>query len=473
MTYTNTAVQHEVKRYYNNFWARSKNKALWEATLEEIKSRVKRTLVFSDTDIFIRPGSIPYLEGMNLSVINKVEYPTPKPVAWAKPLPFKLYPYQEESCKKLLQVRHGNVEQATGSGKSGVILKTCRETGFKTAIVVPSKSIFHELLEKFEYHFGKGKVGAFGDGRKSLGKLFTVCISDSLCNVKSGTPEWDFFSALDMLIVDESHTFAAETLEDICFGVLRDIPYRFFFSGTQARGDGTEKLLRAIIGQTVHTLTTAEAISGGYICPHDFKIVDIESSNPNFNSSDVLAMKRAHFLKNRNICAFIAKLVNAEAAINKHQSLILVEELEQISMLLPLLKVPVAVAHSEKKLERLTELGLSKVNPSESVELFNKNLATVLIGTSCISTGTNIYPAHVCINWVGGASEIRTKQGAVGRSVRIGTHNPWSDKCTPKSKCTIWDFNVFDVEIMSNHLEERIEYYKESGTEIKRIKLKK
>jgi hypothetical protein len=162
-----------------------------------------------------------------------------------------------------------------------------------------------------------------------------------------------------------------------------------------------------------------------------------------------------------------------EATMKKRQTLVLVEELEQIAMLAPLLKVPFAVAHSEKKTERLLELGIDKVNPTESVEKFNKAEALVLIGTSCIATGTNIYPVHNCINWAGGASEIRTKQGAVGRSVRLGNANPWGANCTPKEKATIWDFDVHDVFIMHKHLEDRIGFYRESGTEIKRIRLKK
>ena len=48
--------------------------------------------------------------------------------------------------------------------------------------------------------------------------------------------------------------------------------------------DGTEKLLQSIIGKTVNKLSTKEAIDGGFICPHDYKIVSIESSNPNYNS---------------------------------------------------------------------------------------------------------------------------------------------------------------------------------------------
>ena len=472
LTYTNTANQHKVKRHSHNHWWKNQNPETWGIELKKLQATVKNTLIFGD---HIRPASLHYLSGMSppIEVINEIVYPTPKAVPWTRPLPFQLHPYQQASAENLIKVKHGNVSLCTGSGKSAILLKICRDTGFRTAIVAPSKSIFNELIERFEHHLGKGMIGKFGDGKKVLDKRFTICIGDSIANIEQGTEEWEFFSKLDMLCVDESHTWGAETLNAICHGIFADVPYRMFFSGTQTRGDGAEKLLQSIIGETVYTLSTSDAIKGGYICPHRFKIVEVESSNPNFMNPDALAMKRAHFLNNRNICAFVAKLANSMATTYRQQTLVLVEELSQIAALLPLLTVPAAIAHSEKKAERLAELGLTKVDPAESVELFNKGEAMVLIGTSCIATGTNIYPCHNTVNWVGGSSEIKTKQGSVGRSVRMGSQNPWKDKCTPKTEAIIWDFNVINVHVMEAHLETRLEYYADSGTEIKHIKLKK
>jgi Type III restriction enzyme, res subunit/Helicase conserved C-terminal domain len=474
LTYTNTAIQHDIKRHLNNFWFRSKNPETWQSTLDSLKKSAKRTLVSEENGKFtIYPGSIPYLSSLNVQIDNQIKYPVPRKIPWKNPLPFELHPYQEESWQKLLAIKHGNVELCTGAGKTSIILKLCRETGFRTAIVAPSKSIFTELLEKFEYHFGKGSVGTFGAGRKKLDKRFTICIGDSLSNVKPNTPEWEFFSNLDMLIVDESHVWGAETLENVCFGVLGGIPYRFFLSGTQVRGDGGLMLLQAIIGQTVGKLTTKQAVDGGYICPHKYNVVNVESSNPNYNDQDVLQMKRAHVLRNRNICAFIAKLANGVVTHKNEQVLVLVEELRQISDLVKLLKVPYSIAHSETKPERLATLGLEKVDVSESIELFNKGISKVLVGTSTIRTGCNIYPVNHCINWVAGASEVATRQGCVGRSVRFSHQNPWATQCPPKPFATIWDFNVFDVDIMVRHLKKRLEYYGESGSEIKYINLPK
>jgi superfamily II DNA or RNA helicase len=471
LTYTDEAAAYAVKRHSKNVKWRRSNNDTWQIKLDELKSLVKNILVFQDSGRpYIRPSSLSYLDG-DIRSSSLVKYPTPKKIAWAHKLPFELHPYQAESIRNLLEIKHGNVELCTGAGKSVILMCLARETGFRTAIVAPSESIFSELCEKFEYFLGRGNVGKFGDGKKTIGKRITICIADSLVNVKPGTEEWEFFSKLDMLCVDESHTWAADTLKTICHGVLADIPYRFFMSGTQTRGDGTEKLLQSIIGPTVCSLTTEEAVAGGYICPHDFTIVDIESSNPNFNATDPLEEKRIHFLNNRNIAAFTAKLANVQASMFGRQTLVLVEELSQIPLLTKLLQVPYAYAHSEKRKARLAELGLEKVDKAEQVEQFNKNEVKVLIGTSCIATGTNIYPTHYTVNWVGGASEIKTKQGSVGRSVRLHNHNPHADRCVEKTISHIIDFNVHDIETMKRHLESRLEYYQDSGSEIKRISL--
>lgn len=474
LTYTNTSVQHLIKRHNaNDNW---KNRGLvgWTSHLENLKKDLKRTLVFEeDGKFYIRPGSIPYLKGFDLDVENLVQYPIPKKLPWLKPLPFELHPEQEESWTKLLEVKHGNVSLCTGFGKSAIILKLCREMGLNTVVVVPSKSIFEELLEKFEYHFGKKYVGAFGAGKKKLGKRFTIAIADSLVSIKPDTEESRFFSNMDVMIGDESHTLPSETLEAVCHGVLSLVPYRFLLSATQMRNDGSGLLLQSIIGETVCTLSTEEAVRKKYICPHEFRIISVESSNPHFDQSDALAQKRAHFLNNKNIANLIAQIANAMAETQGKQSLVLCEELSQLAMIIPFLRVPYALAHSEKRPERLKELGLEKVDVAESIEKFNKNEAKILITTSCCHVGVNLYPTHATFNWFGGSSPIKTKQAAVGRSVRHGHSNPWASRCVAKDKAIIYDFDVENNVVMERHLEARIDSYNESGPNlIKYIRLK-
>ena len=474
LTYAHTGNAHLVKRHYDNHWYRSSNPQKWEAQLADLKSKLKFTLVFEENGRkYIRPGSIPYLASViNIEVENKVVYPEPKKMAWKKPLPFELYPYQDESWINFIKEKHGNANLCTSAGKSATILKACKELGLRIAIVVPSKGIFLEMLELFEFHFGKNKVGTFGNGSKKIGKQFTICICDSLVNVKPDTEEWNFFNSLDGLIIDESHILGSETLEDICHNVLSNIPYRFFLSGTQTRGDGTLMLLQSVIGKTVCTLTTKEAVEKGYICNHEYTIVEVESSEPNKDPKDPLESKRVHVLRNRNIAFFIAKYCNVVCKATGRQVLVLVEELDQIVMLSKLLTVPYVYAHSETKPARLAELGLQKVKTKESIDQFNRNdNASVIMATSVAHVGVNIYPTHTTFNWIAGTSEIKTKQAVVGRSVRKLSSSPYADKCVPKPKADIFDFLVKDVVLQKRHLAERISYYKESGTSIKFIKI--
>ena len=475
LTYTNTAIQHLIKRHSDNFRWKNQNIHSWEAHLEGLKKDLKKCLVFEDEEgLYIRPGSIPHLSVFNLQIENRVKYPVPKKMAWKNPPKFILYPYQEDSWIKLLAEKHGNVSLCTGSGKTKTIVRLCRETGFNAAVIAPSKAIFYELIEEFEHYLGKSNVGTFGDSKKKIGKKITICIGDSLSNVKEGTVEWEFFSKIEAIYVDESHSWASESMEEVCHRILSNASYRWFFSGTQVRGDGSQVLLDSIIGKCVHELTTEQAVLGGYISPHKFNIVETESSNPNFQSKDALAMKREHVLRNKNICSFVAKLSNAVVESKGEQVLVLVEELQQISDLVKLLAVPYSVAHSETKPARLLELGLNKVDVSESIELFNKGISKVLIGTSCIRTGCNIYPVNHCVNWIAGASEVATRQGCVGRSVRFARQNPWAKNCGPKPFATIWDFDIPNQYVLRSHLQKRLSYYEESGRDlIKHIRIKK
>jgi len=180
-------------------------------------------------------------------------------------------------------------------------------------------------------------------------------------------------------------------------------------------------------------------------------------------------MKRAHFLRNSNIANFIVRLVNSVYTSKNEKTLVLVEELGQIADIIKLLNVPYAYAHSGTNKKELEKLGLKSVDVQEEVEKFNKGEVAVLIGTSCISTGTNIYPVHHCVNWQGGSSEIKTKQGAVGRSVRKLTGSAYEQFHPPKNKAVLWDFDVHNVSTMTQQLKNRIRYYKHSGTPIKEI----
>lgn len=470
LTYTDTSTAFALKKLNKNRWLKTQRPHIFSERKKELEAKLKANMLQFDVNTgkyWFYPGSISYLNSkFNFDIENKIKYPEPKKLPWKKKLPFDLYTYQSEAVKNLIEQKHGCVELCTGAGKSAIILTIARELGgLKTAIVTPSQSIFKEILHLFEEHLGKGCVGAYGDGKKKLGKNITVCISKSLSMIKPDTPEYDFFKDVEVVLGDESHTLAAETLESVFHGVLKNASYRFFLSGTQVRGDGKDKLLHAIIGKKVGELTTKQAIKGKFICPVKFYIFEVNPpnlpANKKIDATDAIECKRYFFLRNENIANIAAKIANSAWNIKKESTLILVEELEQIKMITDKLTVPFEYAHSASKKDA-EKAGLITKKIEESVESFNTGKAVVLIGTSCISTGTNIFPTHNTVNWVGGSSEVKTKQGAVGRSVRLLEKSKYKQYHSPKPCSKIYDFRVLHNDIMENHLQKRIAMYEES-----------
>ena len=452
--------KHKVNR-----WFRQNNPEGYEFRLNELKSQLYGTCLFHDGGShYIRPGSISYIEDIEYTVENLVVYPKLKPMKWIEEPDFNPYPYQSDSVKELLKIKHGNIALPTGCGKSFILLMLTQQMGLKTVIVTPSKSIFNELLTEFQKKLGKSKVGGYGDGKKDIKKPITIAIGKSLANLKEGTPEYKFFQEKEVLKVDESHTFAAEQLNGVCNGVLNKIPYRFFVSATQTRGDGTEKQLHSIIGKTVFEMSLEEAIRLGYLCPLKFLILDVISPNPAV-VSDPIKCKRTHFLYNPNIANAIAKISNAVVRINDQSILILVEELKQIQMVTELLNVPYGYVHSASR-AKAAEWGLEPVKLQEQVDRFNRGEIKVLIGTRAIATGTNMYPTHFTFNWMGGKSEIITKQGPMGRSTRKLEISKYKDFHVPKPFTMVVDFNVMGQQKLEKHLECRLEYYAEANGDI-------
>lgn len=467
LTYKNTSVAFQLSKHNKNRWWKQRDPIGWgEREVELKKEMFTCMLTKSKGDYVLRPGILPYLKNItDVNITNNVLYPDYKALPWAQAPDFEPYPYQAKSVEGLMEIKHGNIEIPTGAGKSLVLLMLAKKIGLNTVVVTPSKSIFNELLKEFQLRLGKKYVGGYGDGKKDISKKITIAIGKSLTMLKPGTKAYDFFSTKEAMLVDECHTFAANQLEKVCHGILENVPYRMFVSATQTRGDGTEKLLEAIIGKSVLKMDLDQAIADGYLCPLEFNIIKTYSRS-SLNKKDPLECKRHHLLYNEEVAKIAAKIANSSAKIKNESTLILVEELRQIEMLTKLLKVPYAYVHSGSASDAAA-WNLQTVKLQDEVDDFNEGKVKVLIGTRAIATGTNIYPTHNVINWVGGSSEIVTKQGAMGRATRKLEISKYKDKHVPKPFSKIFDFKIVNEPILDRHLNSRIQFYKESGGAIK------
>jgi len=464
LTYHNTSISFQLGKVKQMNWLRKKDPEAWQQRVDELQAQIISNMVYEDKEgLYIRPGSIPYLSN-NVEIVNLIEYPQFKPFSWEEPPRFKPYDYQIEAVKNLLQIRHGNVDMATGLGKSLVLLLLAQLSGLRSVVITPSKSIFNELLVEFQKRLGTSIVGGYGDGKKDIKKPVTIAIGKSLTMLQPGTPAYNFFANKQMMLTDEAHCFGADQLEKVAHEVLQTIPYRFFVTATPTRGDGKEKLLFSIIGKTVLKKTIEEGIDQGFLCPLQFTILPTFSPS-NSTKKDPIECKREHFLYNKEIAKLSAKLANANWLVKQESTLILVEELIQIKVLADLLKVPFSYVHSGNKAEA-SDYGLNVVKLQQEVDRFNRGEVKVLIGTRAIATGTNIYPTHNTINWMGGGSEISTKQGPMGRSTRKLEISDYSEFHKPKLFTQIYDFDVAGQPILKGQLKKRIEYYKETGKKV-------
>lgn len=467
-TYKNGKIDEQLKRHRRKKWWKNKDPESFEQHESALKAQLYDNVLKQDGgSYYLRPASISYIKNIDFEVENQINFPELKPLPWVKEPEFTPYDYQRDSVKELLKINHGNVSLPTGCGKSFILLMLARIIGRDVVVVTPSKSIFRELLAEFQLRLGKAKVGGYGDGKKDIKKPITIAIGKSITMLKEGTPQYEFFKNKKALLVDESHTWGADTLENVCHDVLADAPRRFFVSATQTRTDGTVKLLQSIIGETVLEMSLQEAIQKKYLCPMKFYVKETFSPSTLFRD-DPIECKRVHLLYNKEICKFIARLANASWKVNQESTLILVEELMQIQMLSELLEVPFAYIHSASKKEA-SKWGLEKVDLTEELEKFNKGEARVLIGTKAVATGTNIYPTHNTVNWMGGSSDITTKQGPMGRSTRW-MKDKYAQFHKEKTHSKVWDFDVTGQKILSNQLKRRIKCYAETGEDVRLVK---
>lgn len=459
LTYTDQKVSFEARKFKHATWyANQHGYDAWREKYEGLKAREKQCLLLQDYDGYWvysgLAGKVSRLLG-GCPVERAYEYPEYGVLGWHSRPPFEPYGYQTAAWEALLAANHAGVEIGTGLGKSFIIALLVKEIGLKTVVMAPSKDIAKRLYSDFVELFGPKKVGFYGDGKKKP-KFITVAIGASLTRVEEGSADWKALAEARLFIADESHQCPAATLSKVCFGLLKNAEYRFFMSATQMRNDGLDMLLEAITGPIVYTKTVREGIDEGYLARLDSVMVMADSGS-DWISKDPNEDTREHLYYNEKVIRQAADIANKFAQFQGKRILILVEELEQFTKLYPHLQHSVKFAHggvSKENRDKLPEM-FHDSDPSAFVKEFNDEQFTILVGTSCITTGTDIKANEVTINLQGGKSEIQVMQGACGRSTRLFQFKDGRKK----TSCTIIDFDVQNNETTHRHARARKAIY--------------
>lgn len=444
------------------WFVRQHGAAAHASRLAELQEARKKCLLFQDENgPYTYSGLRPYFQqtfGDEAHVFY--DLPESKLVPWASVPTHDPRYYQLAAKTELLtHAVFGPccVEMGTGLGKSFIIELVLKDLGLPAVIMSPSVNIAKQIHRDLLKHFGAARVGFFGDGKKQLGKLFTVGVAASLRNVEIGTPAWDHFSSAKIFIADESHMCPAETLSQVCFGLMANVPYRFFFSGTQMRSDGKDLLLDGIVGPIVYSMTVREGVDQGFLAMPQFRMIWLDSNVRDrgslYESDDANDMTRAHVFYNPDVIAKAAEVANKAVSLMNRPTVIMIEEYEQLQKLIPHLRYDFRFAHGAltKEAKKYVPEQFWKDDPTDLVDRFNAGEFPILIGTSCITTGTDIQRVKLLINLRGGKSEVELRQ-ITGRGTR---------RIPGKEDCVYVDFGIRNVPMLEKHALERVKVYRD------------
>jgi superfamily II DNA/RNA helicase len=133
-----------------------------------------------------------------------------------------------------------------------------------------------------------------------------------------------------------------------------------------------------------------------------------------------MKMTQQHLYYSPAVLKKAATIINHVARLGQ-RVLVLVDEMEQFTRLLSLLTVDCRFAHggvTKQNRGKLPEKYWA-ADPTALVKAFDNGEFPVLVGTSCISMGTDVRTCETVVYLQGGTSAIQVPQ-AVGRGTRRG-----------------------------------------------------
>jgi superfamily II DNA or RNA helicase len=246
----------------------------------------------------------------------------------------------------------------------------------------------------------------------------------------------------NFLLAHNCHTLAADTLSRMCLGALQNAPYRFFVSATQMRTDGLDLLLEAITGPVVYELTLRQLVDMGYLARPRFNMVQVPPNGVRVPKDPMKAIQQ-HLLYNPYVNKRCGELAN-KCVETGRSTLILVDEIEQFTTLLPHFRYEAKFAHGGVTKANAHKIPnqYHKCNPSDLVKEFNEGKFPILVGTSCVAVGTDFQNVGALFYLMGGTSEIQVSQ-AVGRGTRGGVNGQvYKQDGTKKTDFLFFDFDV-------------------------------
>ena len=342
----------------------------------------------------------------------------------------------------------------TGSGKSLIIYLVTRYLNMKTLIIVPTKSLVHQMIDDdFTEYSKKDKnwdvktnchmVMAGID--KQTDKQVVCSTWQSIYQMPKA-----YFDQFDVVIGDEAHHFQSKSLTAIMTKLV-DCKYRFGFTGTLNDTETHKLILEGLFGKAVNVVTTKELIDTKFLSPLKIKAIVL-----NYDKSVRQQLAKAKYLdeveylignESRNI--FIKNLCLSL----KGNTLVLFQYVDKHGKLLYNL---IQDDNSERKVF-FVHGNVDVKDREQTRQIVEKEDDAIIVASyGTFSTGINIKRIHNIVFAFAYKGKIRNLQ-SIGRGLRKGDG---------KDQCTLIDI-VDDLSYQKwknyglKHFAQRLMIYKE------------
>lgn len=374
--------------------------------------------------------------------------------------------YQREGVEALLARRCAIGEIATGGGKTRMAIAAAEallrpNPKLKALFIVPTSDIRRQVVDTIEELLGRSWASELTESNDldTEGRIL-VATSSLLQPPPSKRPtrdtkkketkeafaarkaKWEqlfidrttrwqmykerIFSQVSMLIVDEAHHSGSDSYSKICAACTKAY-WRFGWTGTAFREDGTDLLLEAATGPVSYAKTAKELVELGFLVQPNIYMIRTpiyRTSGDDFR--DVYKYGIIEHTERNQLIRFVTQTCQEQ----RRQTLLLVKETTHGELLRELLgDVPLVTGKTGKK-QRI-----------QLIEDFRQKKIPLLMATTLADEGLDVPAIDALILCGGGASDIKNIQRA-GRAMRL---------YPGKTNTLIFDFEDSHNKVLQRH----------------------
>lgn len=176
--------------------------------------------------------------------------------------------YQFDALRHAVHTDRALFLSPTSSGKSLMIYLMMKWHNKKTLVIVPTKSLVHQLAGDFvDYGESEDSIHTIAGGERWTDRQITVSTWQSAVTMDK---EW--FSQFEVVIGDEAHRFAAKSLVYIMEN-LKNCHVRYGLTGSLDDSKCNAMVLEGLFGPTYTVTTTRELIDAGYVADININVL--------------------------------------------------------------------------------------------------------------------------------------------------------------------------------------------------------